>query len=190
MPCSNDRPYLRHIKKISRGWPHLKYLADWMEVTTTPKKWKLLTQSSREQRASLTRVAMIDFPHSKTGTPGRTDINSIFQLRDLFNDPNFNHSPDHLRLFVIEDLSREVIEEFGSRYDTDPSFWRYHISDFRWYNSTDPWVELDELPHISRERNFWTIRYVHPRHFKTKKSIRHGSVSYREPNSSIMSRER
>ena len=65
-----------------------------------------------------------------------------------------------------------MIEEFGSRYDTDPSFWRYHLSDFRWYNSPDPWVELDELPHISRERNFWTIRYVHPRHFRTEESFR------------------
>ena len=85
-----------------------------MEVTTTPIKWISQTDSSREERASRARLAMVDFPHAESKIPVRTDIEDIDQLRDVFADTKFNHSPDFLRIFVLEDLSRDVIEEFGS----------------------------------------------------------------------------
>lgn len=35
-----------------------------------------------------------------------------------------------MRLFVVEDLSREVIEALGEHFDVDPSFFQAHLVDF------------------------------------------------------------
>ena len=40
------------------------------------------------------------------------------------------------RLFVVEDLSRDVIEAFGYHFKIDPSFFREHIVDYAWYNTS------------------------------------------------------
>lgn len=40
------------------------------------------------------------------------------------------------RLFVVEDLSRNVIEALGNHFKIDPSFFREHIVDYAWYNTS------------------------------------------------------
>jgi hypothetical protein len=173
---STKRPYLAHVKRVARGWHHLGYLADWMEVTTAPPKWKHVPRDNRALRAARTRVAIVDFPTDPSGKPTRTNVDSIQALQDVFNDPSYNHAPEHMRLFVLEDLSRDMIEEFGSRYDVDPAFWRGHISDYLWYNTRDPWVELDDLPHIKRERSFYNFHYMHPRYFNDEASYNRATL--------------
>lgn len=163
-------PYLQYIKNISHTWPSIAYLASWMEVTTSPVKWKYLSEADREIRAKHTRVAMIDFPSDGYSEPSLKIITCIEELRRLFSDQSFSHNPDNSRFFIIEDLSRDVIETFGSAYDIDPTFWRGHISDYLWYNTRDPWVEIQEPAHIHRDRNFFHFRYVHPRYFKSRES--------------------
>lgn len=141
-----------------------------MEVTTSPLKWRHISAKDRDTRAKRTRVALIDFPKDVNGKPERRTINGIEELHRLFAESTFNHNPDHSRLFVVEDLSRDVIEALGSAYDVDPLFWRGHISDYLWFNTRDPWVELEELPHITRSRNYFNFRYAHPRYFKGKET--------------------
>lgn len=41
------------------------------------------------------------------------------------------------RLFVVEDLSRNVIEALGNHFKIDPSFFREHIVDYAWYNTSE-----------------------------------------------------
>lgn len=163
-------PYLKYIKDLSVSWPVLSYLASWMEVTTSPVKWKHLSKTGRERRARRARLEVIKFPKDASGEPERISITSIDELRNLITEPTFDPHPDHSMLFILEDISRDVIEFFGSTYDIDPLFWRGHISDYLWFNTRDPWVELDDLPHISRDRNFYQFRYVHPRYFKSQES--------------------
>lgn len=167
---TSERPYLDYIRKVMRGWPHLEYLADWMQITTSPPKWKHLPKTSRDMRAQKTCVAIIDFSVEANEKPKTTFIGTIGELRELFDDPQFSHAPDHPRLYIMEDLSRDMVEEFGSRYDVDPLLWRGHISDYMWYKTKDPWVELDELPHLVREKTFYNFRYIHPRYFEDKES--------------------
>ena len=164
---SSSRPYLEYLKTISEGWPHITWLADFMEVGTSPIKWKFLTEEETEQRAKRTRLAIIDFPHEGEST--RRDIQSSEKLTQLWND--FNHDPDYARLFIVEDLSRDVIEALGAQYDIDPLFFRSQISDYLWYTTRDPWVELNDLDHVANERNYYNMRFMRPRYFTCEESI-------------------
>lgn len=135
VPRSN-RPYLAHLIFISAGRPHLRYLADFMEITTAPPKWELLKTAGLQhvlERRSRTSVAMLDF------MPGRETTRTDFKPgRDLFgtlSDPGNNHDDIYARLFVVEGLSRDVIEGFGARFDIDPLFFRGHISDYLWFDN-------------------------------------------------------
>jgi len=40
-------------------------------------------------------------------------------------------------LYVVEDLSSDVIEVLGSGLEIEPSFFRAHIVDYVWYNVRD-----------------------------------------------------
>jgi hypothetical protein len=163
---------LRYLKRLSEGWPHITWLADFMEVGTSPLKWRNLDTKEIDDRAKRTRIAVLDF--SPTSEPNRTDwhdIQSSARLRQVLAEPEFNQDPDFARIFVIEDLSRDVIEALGAHYDIDPLFFRGQISDYLWHNVRDPWVELNDLEHIASERNFFNIRYMRPRYFATEESI-------------------
>ncbi|KAI1418700.1 hypothetical protein F5Y13DRAFT_5301 [Hypoxylon sp. FL1857] len=169
-----ERPYLKHIKSSSRAWPHLRYLAQWMEITTSPTKWQLLSKlpsqkldDVREERARRTEIAAIDFV---SGQPAPTiqHITSPEALAGCLDKPA---APGATRLYVVEDLSRDVIEHLGSKLDIDPLFFREHINDYTWYNTRDPWVELPDLDIVSRSRPYFRLMYMQPRYFKTEESF-------------------
>ena len=165
----SSMPYLAHIKSLAKGWPHLRYLADWMEVTMTPIMWKYLNAEERSERARRTRVAILDFDPEKETK--RTDICSSVQLNEELQKPDTGPDNLHARLFVVEDLSRDVIEALGARFDIDPLFFRGHISDYLWYNTRDPWVELSDLELVARHRSFFHVQYVHARYFRSSQSL-------------------
>ncbi|KAF3765406.1 hypothetical protein M406DRAFT_229013, partial [Cryphonectria parasitica EP155] len=75
------------------------------------------------------------------------------------------------RLFVVEDLSRDVIELLGNELDIDPHFFRGHISDYSWFNTRDKWVEIPELPSIAHSRNYFTLKWMQPRRFENKEAL-------------------
>ncbi|KAI1140435.1 hypothetical protein F5Y05DRAFT_424314 [Hypoxylon sp. FL0543] len=170
----NQRPYLKHIKSSSRAWPHLRYLAQWMEVTTSPTKWQLLHRLSqqklseiREERARRTEIAAIDFVSGQP-EPRIQHITSPEALAACLDKPA---APGATRLYVVEDLSRDVVEHLGYKLDIDPLFFREFINDYLWYNTRDPWVELPDLDIVSRSRPYFRLMYMQPRYFKTRKSF-------------------
>lgn len=75
---------------------------------------------------------MLEYP-KQTGEVVKTDINNAETLKEYLSEPR-NDPSVKLRLFVVEDLSREVIEALGSKFDIDPSFFREHLVDYVWYN--------------------------------------------------------
>ncbi|ETS81772.1 hypothetical protein PFICI_06774 [Pestalotiopsis fici W106-1] len=164
--------YLRHIKKLSRAWPHLRYLAQWMEVTTSPVKWEQMLQlgddrdNYRAERAARTNVAVVDFAKDSVEVVERIDQGD--NLLKTLKTPQ----PEGVnRLYIVEDLSRDMIEYFGRELDIDPLFFREHINDYLWYNTRDPWVELPDLDIVARERNFFRLSYVQPRYFSDIRSF-------------------
>ncbi|KAI1778285.1 hypothetical protein F4818DRAFT_292698 [Hypoxylon cercidicola] len=169
-------PYLSHLKNIQTAWPHLRHLRQWMEVTTSPDKWQLLRRyptdkrdKIREERAGRTNVAAFDFVPNKP-VPKEQRIKSRNELESQLDTPV---PKDATRLYVVEDLSRDVVELLGSKLDIDPLFFREHINDYTWYNARDPWVELPDLDMISRSRpHFLRLAYMQPRYFKNDESYK------------------
>ena len=141
-----------------------------MKVTTAPPKQKFLDDQDRQERACRTKVAMLTFePNSDVHRADYTEIND---LTTALNGPSNAHDDVYARLFVLEDLSRDVIEAFGARFDIDPLFFRGHISDYMWHNTRDPWVELPSLDITSRKRSYMHVRYVQTRYFRSQDSLR------------------
>ena len=113
---------MRYLDSLAHGWPHVSYLADFMKVTTAPPKQKFINEHDRRARASRTKVAMLTFdPNTAVH---RVDFSDINDLSAALNGPQNAHHDVHARLFVLEDLSRDVIEAFGARFDVDPLFFR------------------------------------------------------------------
>jgi hypothetical protein len=171
-------PYLQHVKELSVAWPHLRYLAQWMEVTTSPVKWEQFLKLGinmdqyRNQRAALTKVAVVDFsPDGDVEIFKRIDKSRV--LLETLQEPK---PPEISRLYVVEDLSRDMIEYLGRELDIDPLFFREHINDYWWYNTRDPWVELPDLDVVSRERPYFRLTYVQPRYFKDKNSFQRAKI--------------
>ena len=141
-----------------------------MKVTTAPPKQKFLEDRDRVEKASRTKVAMLTF--APDAAVHRVDYTDIKGLSDSLNGPKNQHNNVYARLFVVEDLSRDVIEAFGTRFDVDPLFFRGHISDYMWHNTRDPWVELPDLDITSCKRSYLHVRYVQTRYFRSESSLR------------------
>ncbi|KAI2638907.1 hypothetical protein GGS26DRAFT_362108 [Hypomontagnella submonticulosa] len=146
-----------------------------MEVSTSPTKWQLIRglphetlSRIRNERASRTKVAVVDFVPGKE-TPSMKQITNSKGLADCLNE---TATPNATRLYVVEDLSRDVIEHLGSKLDIDPQFFREHINDYTWYNVRDPWVELPDLNIVSRTRPYFRLTYIQPRYFGTLDSLK------------------
>jgi hypothetical protein len=197
-----ERPYLKNVKALANIWPHLGLLANFMEVTTSPIRWKDLkgteNEAKRAERASRTNIVRLDY--MADGSINRLPIDSPSALREslqehTIEDPKVSgatqtkaetttgaeqeethatpevpkpepiKSPGcDLRLYVVEDLSRDVIELLGSHLDIDPCFFREHIVDYAWFNTRDRWLNPPMLDLISRRQDWFNLRYVSARY--------------------------
>ncbi|KUI69788.1 hypothetical protein VM1G_05072 [Cytospora mali] len=188
--------YLTHIQLLKNQWPHLELLADFMDVGTTPTRWNPKVpggypvdeeerKKERLKRFERTNICVLEYPRQKPDEKPdvvkKKDIKNATELKDhlsqLRNDPSVK-----LRLFVVEDLSREVIETLGSTYDIDPSFFREHIVDYVWYNIKDWWRDPPNLDIVSRGQNWFQMRFVRARYFKDDESFRKGDHEARKFN--------
>lgn len=95
----------------------------------------------RKKRIARTRVSVLEYPMDGAKATSQEFTNSGELDRHITKLGDTEGSPIKLRLYVVEDLSREVIETLGSHYDVDPSFFREHLVDYVWYN-------ISELPYL------------------------------------------
>ncbi|CZT40936.1 uncharacterized protein RSE6_00610 [Rhynchosporium secalis] len=186
-------PYLTHVKLLSNTWPHLRLLADFMEVTTTPLRWKDLSTvhptkgadldpekkekrlRDRRERASRTNVCVLNYMASGE-IPVPTHCKSIAALKSVLEDRGAIGIVDkyNLRLYVVEDLSRDVIEALGSHLDIEPAFFREHIVDYAWCNIRDRWQDPPSLRVAEGHRRWVQLRYVTARYYQTSEEFRAG----------------
>jgi hypothetical protein len=181
--CSNSKsmPYLAHIKSLSSSWRTLRHLADWIQVGTTPLRWNELKNhpEQRQQRVNKTNIKFIEYQPATV--PRTVPIETPGALQELLH--SLSHERSHeppLRLFVVEDLSQQVIELLGSRFDIDPLFFREQIDDYVWHNTRDPWAMPPSLVSNMKHRHWFRMRNVRLRYYKSEKEF---EVSRLEANS-------
>ncbi|EFX04211.1 hypothetical protein CMQ_1139 [Grosmannia clavigera kw1407] len=160
-----DGLYLRYVKELSGQWPRLKYLADFMQVGTAPKREEHMNNMEKAERRERTKVAVLNFSNPESMTS--TNCNSPSELaasldKYLYDSENMKTSV----LFLVEDLSTSVMEQLGKALDVDPTFFRNHLEDHTWFNIKDNWVDLPELGSQSQGRKFVTLRYMTTQFFE------------------------
>ncbi|KAI3392038.1 hypothetical protein diail_6312, partial [Diaporthe ilicicola] len=176
-------PYLTHVKLIAKQWPHLQLLADFMDVGTHPIRWNSKApggypsnrderERCRLERIKKTRVRLLEYPREGSGVETKafddhTDLQDYLSV--MVEDKSVK-----TRLFVVEDLSRHVIEALGYHFDIDPSFFREHIVDYAWYNTSDWWRDPPNLDLVSRGQDWFQIRFVRARNFLSSGLWQHG----------------
>jgi hypothetical protein len=67
------------------------------------------------------------------------------------------------RLFVVENISPDVIKQLGGTFDIDPEFFAEHLDEEQWY-----WVDgvrnvTQPLPSARMEESFFHLRSLQPR---------------------------
>lgn len=157
-------PYHEHIRKICRGWHHLRYLADFMTVSTVPLRFKTLTSEEREERRHRVNITVVEYGDEISSRL----LNCPESLDEYLSNPG---SEPQGRLLIVQDLSTCMIEKLGAAFDIEPGFFRTHIGDYVWLNTRDPQAEIPDLESISQTSNYFNVQYVQPRYFATQESL-------------------
>ncbi|KAF5569395.1 hypothetical protein FPHYL_2211 [Fusarium phyllophilum] len=199
-PPTDQGPYLGYVKSLSKSWPQLELLYDFMEVGTIPTRWCIFPREEKDKnkkprytypeaekeaeqsrRASRINVALIKF--QATGNPdlpieqfkpdsGAGDVEKTKErLRNAASSKNKRISAEAFRLFVVEDLSRDVIEILGSELSIDPRFFRAHITDYVWNNIRDRWREPSILQVDTKGQSWFQLRLIRSRYFQNQKEL-------------------
>lgn len=120
----------------------------------------------RRERWQRTNVAVLDF--SPTGGLESKNASTVDELKmHLHNKPDGTST----RFIIVEDLSNDVIELLGGKFDIDPAFFREHINDYSWYNIRDRWMYPQNLDSAQHEQNWTRVRFARPRYFRTNDSF-------------------
>jgi Mg2+ and Co2+ transporter CorA len=158
-------PYLAHIKSLTPTWKTLRYLSDWMEVGTTPLRWKATEE--HEGRINKTVVTYLEYKNAVV--PETLEIDTPGALKELLHSLSYEpHSEPPLRLFVVEDLSQQVIELLGARFDIDPMCFREQVDDYVWHNVRDPWAQPPSLMSNMKHRQWFRMRNMRLRYYKSQ----------------------
>jgi hypothetical protein len=156
-------PYLRKVKELSSSFPTLIDLAEWMDsggwgwgpyLGTT--KWE-----ERCNRTNVTLLEYVDGQHpTETSVTAAKDLNNLLEATALSSTPEATSSPP-LRVYIVEDLSQQVIELLGSRFAIDPLFFREQVGDLDYCTSPIP-----PVPSVgSKHRQWLSLRHVRLRQF-------------------------
>ncbi|CAJ2506353.1 Uu.00g004830.m01.CDS01 [Anthostomella pinea] len=157
----DPQPYLKYVREASADWPHLRLLADFMEVGTVPQRWKDIRPEEPKPKPEPVRVLDYD----DTSEVKMKEIHSADRLRQSLRDGLSPGAAVKFRLYVVHDLSRDVIEALGQELNIDADFFRSHIVDYAWYNVRDRWRDPPVPELVGRRRNWLQMRYVTARYF-------------------------
>ncbi|POS71807.1 hypothetical protein DHEL01_v209799 [Diaporthe helianthi] len=173
----DGQDYLRFVKQASKTqWIHLRLLADFMQIGKIPREWndEELSMPSKESVKICVLeyfqndrqpevVRYIETAHSSKPGSETKNLEAQFEAQ-VNNEASF-------RLYVVEDLSKDVIELLGTKLGIEPDFFRAHIVDYAWYNIRDRWRDNQPLELVRRRRDWWQIRYVAARYFEDEEAL-------------------
>lgn len=157
------------MQSLSKKFKHLEYLALWMLVGCAPPKWRFLKYEpkSRQERIARTNICAVDYNEGTDPVQSRCTTTRELQV---FLEAAKPQQPE-IRLVIVEDLSRDVVEILGAHYDIDPLFFVSHIGDYLFHNTRDRWVELPDLEVDAKKRPHFNLEYLRPRYFQSEQEF-------------------
>ncbi|KAF5610253.1 uncharacterized protein FSUBG_3486 [Fusarium subglutinans] len=197
------RPYLKYVESLSKRWPQLELLHDFMEVGTVPTRWCIFPgeekekneqrrytyhddikerRKQQEERATKMNVASLTF---KDGQAEQYPANHLCRPEDLRRAISMARTPEigvKFTLFVVEDLSQDVIETLGSELAIDPRFFRAHITDYVWNNIRDRWREPSILQVDAKRQTWFQLRLIRSRYFENQSQLTEAKAQVNEFN--------
>jgi hypothetical protein len=109
---SKPQPYLDLIKRLSeKGHPDLKYL------------WSELSRQNGTLHAERSRAVVLEY--STTGEPSQQAPFTTSKDLEAYLIAPSSKSSNHL--YILEDISANYVEAFGSQFLVQPSFWAEHL---------------------------------------------------------------
>ncbi|KAG4271768.1 hypothetical protein FPRO04_10715 [Fusarium proliferatum] len=187
-------PYLKYVESLMRRWPQLELLHDFMEVGTVPTRWCIFPgeekmeneprryaystaidqrRKEQEERAQKMNIACLKF--KEDGHAEQHPTNNLHRPQDLRRTIEMAKKPESggmFSLFVVEDLSRDVIETLGSELAIDPRFFRAHITDYVWNNIRDRWREPSILQVDAKRQTWFQLRLIRSRYFENQNQLK------------------
>lgn len=136
-----------------------------MEVSTAVSRYKYLRRNPEERRDRAKRVHVCRIDLNKGKDLEKVHYTTIDDLKTALSAEKTINDTSDARVYVVEDLSRDVIEAFGSTFNIDPHLFRSQINDYMWNSLTGDAVELRHLDVIGRQRSFCTLQYLRPRYY-------------------------
>ncbi|QGI63794.1 hypothetical protein CEK26_007745 [Fusarium fujikuroi] len=196
--------YLKYVESLIRKWPQLELLHDFMEVGTVPTRWCIFPgeekeknerrryvyhsameerRRQQEERATKMNVALLRF--NGDGQAEQHPSNNLHRPEDLRRTIEMAKKPESgvmFSLFVVEDLSRDVIETLGSELAIDPRFFRAHITDYVWNNIRDRWREPSILQVDAKRQMWFQLRLIRSRYFENQNQLKEAKVQVNKFN--------
>ena len=139
--------YHNYVHSLSTRWPLLQQLDVFMN---DPFGRSIRRGNPRP------RVAVLEFSH--TGIAPEMEFTSAYDFR-MFLD----QSAQATRLFLVEDLSLELIEILGGHFDVDPLFFATHLWQNDWYNRHSSPATVPYSYTRTQEQSFHHFRYLEGR---------------------------
>jgi hypothetical protein len=129
--------YAKTIQDLSHnGYGNLKYLYEFME----------------DKQHHEAKYRVLNFSPS-------------FEVEPIYESTQRKASQDmvgkYRSLYIVEDLSWDVIEELGAAFDIEPQFLGEHLRAVQWehHNDKSNAMTLPSVRHLAR---YWTIHYLEP----------------------------
>lgn len=124
-------------------------------------------------------VALLEYKEEEEPTvtrfqnykPPGSQITAKIALEEAVKRVKENKDKDKLSLFIVEDLSKDIIETLGAGFAIDPRFFRAHIADYVWNNIRDRWREQPSLKIMEKRRDWFQMRVVHSRYFENGEDL-------------------
>lgn len=148
-------------------------------MATNDGKWGRDKPFNRNERLSRTRVTRLDYVGG-SNKPKRTDFIASSELKTALADQLEEKGPEDrkLRIFIVEDLSSDVIENLGAHYDIEPAFFRDQIFDYAWFNTRDRWMDPPRLNIVGKKQRWVQIRYATSRYFESPEAFKDGCEQF------------
>jgi len=137
-------------------------------------------ETARQQRVEKTNVSQIEYLRDGSCNfvaPYKTPSelrDGLAQLKQKSPVKQPAEKKVEVRLFVVEDLSRQVIEQLGYYFDINPEFFRAHAFDYVWFNIRDPFWDPPSLHVDMSQKDWYQVRFCRARYFSSRQSFNRG----------------